>query len=30
MINIGEQYELGYTRNVILRKCNLLLDREDF
>ena len=30
MINIGEQYELGYGRNVILRKCNLLLDRQDF
>ena len=30
MCNIGEQYELGYARNVVLRKCNLLLDREDF
>ena len=30
MINVGEQYELGYARNVVLRKCNLLLDREDF
>lgn len=30
MINIGEQYELGFGRNVVLRKCNLLLDREDF
>jgi len=30
MINIGEQYELGYARNVVLRKCNLLLDRQDF
>ena len=30
MMNIGEQYEIGYARNVILRKANLLLDREDF
>lgn len=30
MINVGEQFELGYARNVVLRKCNLLLDREDF
>ena len=30
MGNVGEQYELGYARNVVLRKCNLLLDREDF
>jgi len=30
MINVGEQYELGFARNVVLRKCNLLLDREDF
>ena len=30
MANVGEQYELGYARNVVLRKCNLLLDREDF
>jgi hypothetical protein len=30
MCNVGEQYELGYARNVILRKCNELLDREDF
>ena len=30
MINVGEQYELGYARNVVLRKVNLLLDREDF
>ena len=30
MINVGEQYEVGFARNVILRKCNLLLDREDF
>lgn len=30
MCNVGEQYELGYGRNVVLRKCNELLDREDF
>lgn len=30
MCNVGEQYELGYARNVVLRKCNQLLDREDF
>jgi len=30
MCNVGEQYELGYGRNVILRKCNELLEREDF
>ena len=30
MCNLGEQYELGFARNAVLRKCNLLLDREDF
>ncbi len=30
MCNVGEQYELGYARNVVLKKCNTLLDREDF
>jgi hypothetical protein len=30
MCNVGEQYELGYARNVVLRRCNKLLDREDF
>jgi hypothetical protein len=30
MCNVGEQYELGYGRNVVLKKCNELLDREDF
>ena len=30
MCNIGEQYELGHARNVVLTKVNLLLDREDF
>ena len=28
MCNIGEQYEVGYARNVVLRECNNLLDRE--
>lgn len=30
MCNVGEQYEVGFARNVILRQCNALLDREDF
>lgn len=30
MCNVGEQYEVGYARNVVLRRCNALLDREDF
>ena len=30
MCNVGEQYEIGYARNVILRRCNRILDREDF
>ena len=30
MCNVGEQYEVGYARNVVLRRCNTLLDREDF
>jgi len=30
MCNVGEQYELGYARNVVLRQCNKLLNREDF
>ena len=30
MCNVGEQYELGYARNVVLRTCNALIDREDF
>ncbi len=30
MCNVGEQYELGYARNVVLKECNKLLDREDF
>jgi len=30
MCNVGEQYEVGYARNVVLRHCNKLLDRTDF
>lgn len=30
MCNVGEQYELGYARNVVLRKCNNLTERQDF
>ena len=30
MCNVGEQYEVGYARNVVLRRCNQLLDVEDF
>jgi len=30
MCNVGEQYEVGFARNVILRRCNMMLDREDF
>lgn len=30
MCNVGEQYEVGYARNVVLRQCNSLLAREDF
>ena len=30
MVNVGDQYELGYARNIVLKKCNLILDREDF
>ena len=30
MCNVGEQYELGYARNVVLRRCNTLIEREDF
>ena len=30
MCNVGEQYELGFARNVVLEKCNQLIDREDF
>jgi len=30
MCNVGEEYYLGAQRNQVLRKCNELLDREDF
>ena len=30
MCNVGEQYELGFARNVILRQCNDILGRIDF
>ncbi len=30
MANVGEEYELGFARNAVLRRCNLLLDRVDF
>ena len=30
MCNVGEQYEVGYARNTVLKACNKLLDREDF
>ena len=30
MCNVGEQYEVGFARNVVLRHCNKLVDREDF
>lgn len=30
MCNVGEQYEIGYARNVVLKKCNALTDRQDF
>ena len=30
MCNVGEQYEVGFARNVVLKNCNALLDREDF
>lgn len=30
MCNLGEQYFIGRERNKVLRKCNELLDTEDF
>ena len=30
MLNLGEQYEVGYARNQMLARCNALLDRQDF
>lgn len=30
MCNVGEQYEVGFARNVLLKRTNELLDRTDF
>lgn len=30
MTNVGEQYEVGFARLAVLKRCNELLDREDF
>ena len=30
MCNVGEQYEVGFARNAVLKRCNSLIDREDF
>ena len=30
MTNVGEQYEVGFARLAVLKRCNDLLDREDF
>ena len=30
MCNVGEQYEVGFARLAVLKRCNGLLDREDF
>ena len=30
MCNVGEQYEVGFARLAVLKRCNALLDREDF
>ena len=30
MCNVGEEYELGFKRNLVLRQCNEILDVEDF
>ena len=30
MCNVGEQYEVGFARLAVLRRCNMLLDLEDF
>ena len=30
MCNVGEQYEVGFARNAVLKRCNALTDREDF
>ena len=30
MCNVGEQYEVGFARNAVLKRVNTLIDREDF
>lgn len=30
MCNVGEEYHFGKKRNEVLRKCNQILDVEDF
>ena len=30
MLNVGEQFDLGRERNEVLRKCNKLIETEDF
>ena len=30
MCNVGEQYEVGFARNAVLKRVNGLCDREDF
>lgn len=30
MCNVGEDTELGYKRNMVLRECNKILNTEDF
>ena len=30
MCNLGDEFELGYHRNEVLKECNKILDREDF
>ena len=30
MCNMGEQYEVGFARLAVLKRCNALLDTEDF
>ena len=30
MCNVGEQYEVGFARLAVLKRCNELIDREDF
>ena len=30
MCNVGEQYEVGFARNAVLKRVNSLIEREDF